>query len=144
MADLKVVCPECGKRLSLRGLNGHLRFEHDYDLEQAKRVAAGIQIDGQLRRLEEDVMTQLRRLADLKRDAELLQQARDDGIVGESLYERMIAQKGHELTAASRYLQRLEGNWADRIAQRTGVRPPDTTSPLADISGMAELLGPSD
>ena len=30
MAAIKVICPECSKRVSLRGLNGHLRFEHDY------------------------------------------------------------------------------------------------------------------
>lgn len=146
MADLKVVCPECGKRVSLRGLNGHLRFEHDYDLEQAKRMAAGVQIDGSLRRLEEDVMVQLRRLAELRQDAELLRQGREDELVSEALYERMLSQKGHDLTAATRYLQSLGEAWSDRIQERTGIRPAsDGTSPGTDEdSGIDQLLGSGD
>ena len=56
MAEIKVICPECGKRVSLRGLNGHLRFEHDYDLDRARRMAAGIQVDSAQNRVEQDVM----------------------------------------------------------------------------------------
>lgn len=138
MADLKVVCPECGKRVSLRGLNGHLRFEHEYDLEQAKRIAAGVQIDGSLRRLEEDVMVHLKRLAELREEAELLRQGRADGLIGEALYERMITHKGHELTAATRYLQNLEQAWSDRMTQRTGVRPVDDEDD--DVAARIEQL----
>ena len=145
MADLKVVCPECGKRVSLRGLNGHLRFEHEYELEQAKRMAAGVRIDGSLRRLEEDVMVQLRRLAELQQDAQLLRQAREDGLVGEALYERLITEKGHERTAATRYLQNLEEAWSDRVEKRTGVRPNAVDEPsVEETEGIDQLLGTGD
>ena len=145
MADLKVVCPECGKRVSLRGLNGHLRFEHEYDLEQAKRMAAGVKVDGSLRRLEDDVMVQLHRVAELRQDAELLRQGREDGLVSEALYQRMISQKGHELTAATRYLQSLEVSWSDRVAERTGIRPESEEDPPTDeASGIDQLLGAGD
>jgi len=123
MAEIKVICPQCGKRVSLRGLNGHLRFEHDYDLDGARRMAAGIQVDSAQNRIEQDVMDQVRRLYTLKADAEQLQQAREEGIIGEALYERMITQKGQEMTAVTRYLQRLEETWAKRVGEITGVRP---------------------
>ena len=123
MAEIKVICPQCGKRVSLRGLNGHLRFEHDYDLDGARRMAAGIQVDSAQNRVEQDVMDQVRRLYTLKADAEQLRQAREEGIIGEALYERMITQKGQEMTAVTRYLQRLEETWAKRVGEITGVRP---------------------
>ncbi|HJP29141.1 MAG: hypothetical protein QF689_15930 [Candidatus Latescibacteria bacterium] len=123
MAEIKVICPECGKRVSLRGLNGHLRFEHEYDLDGARRMAAGIQVDGALNRVEQDVMEQVRRLNGLKADADQLRQAREEGLIGETLYERMITQKGQEMTAVTRYLQRLEETWAERVGKITGVRP---------------------
>ena len=123
MAEIKVICPQCGKRVSLRGLNGHLRFEHDYDLDGARRMAAGIQVDSAQNRIEQDVMDQVRRLYTLKADAEQLRQAREEGIIGEALYERMITQKGQEMTAVTRYLQRLEETWAKRVGEITGVRP---------------------
>jgi hypothetical protein len=123
MAEIKVICPECGKRVSLRGLNGHLRFEHDYDLDGARRMAAGIQVDGALNRVEQDVMEQVRRLYTLKADADQLRQSREEGVIGEALYERMITQKGQEMTAVTRYLQRLEETWSERVGKITGVRP---------------------
>jgi hypothetical protein len=123
MAEIKVICPECGKRVSLRGLNGHLRFEHDYDLDGARRMAAGIQVDSAQNRVEQDVMDQVGRLYTLKADAEQLRLAREEGIIGEALYERMITQKGQEMTAVTRYLQRLEEMWAKRVGEITGVRP---------------------
>ena len=33
----------------------------------------------------------------------------------------MITQKGQELTAATRYLQRLENSWLERMGERIGV-----------------------
>lgn len=137
MAEIKVICPECGKRISLRGLNGHLRFEHDYDLDGARRMAAGIQVDSALNQLEQDVMEQVRRLYALKGDADQLRQAQAEGVIGEALFDRMIAQKGQELTAVTRYLQRLEETWAQRIGKITGVRP-DTDGD--DDMGVLALL----
>ena len=137
MAEIKVICPECGKRVSLRGLNGHLRFEHDYDLDGARRMAAGIQVDSAQNRVELDVMDQVSRLYTLKADAEQLRQAREEGIIGEALYERMITQKGKEMTAVTRYLQRLEETWAKRVWEIPGVRP-DTDA--YDEMGVRALL----
>lgn len=137
MAEIKVICPECGKRVSLRGLNGHLRFEHEYDLDGARRMAAGIQVDAALNQLEQDVMEQVRRLYCLKSDADQLRQAQAEGVIGEALFDRMIAQKGQELTAVSRYLQRLEETWAQRMGKITGVRP-DTEAD--DDMGVLSLL----
>jgi hypothetical protein len=123
MAEIKVICPECGKRVSLRGLNGHLRFEHDYDLDGARRIAAGIQIDSALNRVEQNVMEQVSRLYELKTAADQLRQSHAEGVIGEALFERMISQKGQEMTAVTRYLQRLEETWAQRVGKITGVRP---------------------
>jgi hypothetical protein len=86
-------------------------------------MAAGIQVDGALNRVEQDVMEQVRRLNGLKADADQLRQAREEGLIGETLYERMITQKGQEMTAVTRYLQRLEETWAERVGKITGVRP---------------------
>ncbi|MFC1526632.1 hypothetical protein ACFL6X_07480 [Candidatus Latescibacterota bacterium] len=138
MAEIKVICPECGKKVSLRGFNGHLRFEHAYDLEKAKKMAAGISVDGLLNRLEQGVMEQIRRLYRLKEEGELLRRAREEGVIGEELYERMITQKGQELTAATRYLQRLEESWRERVGERTGVRPP---LEMEEDVGIAGILG---
>ena len=123
MAEIKVTCPECGKQVSLRGLNGHLRFEHDYPLEQARSVAAGIHVDGTLNKLEQEVIDLVRRLYELKQDAGKLRQAHGEGLIGEQLYERLVSQKGQEMTAVGRYLQRLELTWAERVEQVTGIRP---------------------
>ena len=123
MAEIKVTCPECGKQVSLRGLNGHLRFEHDYPLEQARSVAAGIHVDGTLNKLEQEVIELVRRLYELRQDAEKLRQARGEGLIGEQLYERLVSQKGQEMKAVGRYLQRLELTWAERVEQVTGIRP---------------------
>ena len=142
MAETKVICPECGKKVSLRGLNGHLRFDHEYDLENAKKMAAGFSVDGALSRLERDVMEQVTRLYNLKREAEELRRAREEGVIGEALYERMITQKGQELTATTRYLQRLEQSWLQRMGERTGVSP-EAVSVLADVEaeGIEALIG---
>ena len=123
MAEIKVICPECGKQVSLRGLNGHLRFDHDYDLAKAKRMAAGISVDGRLNRLEQDVMEYVRQLYSLKDDAVQVRRAKEEGLIGEELYERMISQKGHEMTATTRYLQRLEESWLKRVGEMTGTTP---------------------
>ena len=123
MAEIKVICPECGKRVSLRGLNGHLRFEHDYDLDGARRIAAGLHVDSALNRVEQDVMEQVSRLYALKAAADQLRQSHAEGVIGEALFERMITQKGQEMTAVTRYLQRLEETWAQRVGKITGVRP---------------------
>lgn len=141
MAEIKVICPECGKRVSLRGLNGHLRFEHEYDLDGARRMAAGIQVDAELNRVEQDVMEQVRRLHVLKQDAEQLRQARGEGVIGEALFERLISQKGQELTAVTRYLQRLEESWATRVGKITGVRP---TADGDEDAAVAALLPDDD
>lgn len=130
MAEIKVICPECGKQVSLRGLNGHLRFDHDYSLENAKKMAAGISVDGRLNKLESDVMEYVRQVYRLKNDAEQLRQAKEEGLIGEELYERMITQKGHELTATTRYLQRLEESWLKRIGEMTGVM---ASPPVEDL-----------
>ena len=140
MAETKVICPECGKKVSLRGLNGHLRFEHDYDLEAAKKMAAGIGVDGLLSRLEQDVMEHVRRLYQLKEEAELLRQARGEGVIGEALYERMVTAKGQEMTATTRYLQRLEEAWQERVGERTGVRPDLDVDDEAGIAGLLRDL----
>ena len=137
MAEIKVTCPECGKQVSLRGLNGHLRFEHEYSLEQARSVAAAIHVDGTLNKLEQEVMDLVRRLYELKQDAEKLRQARAEGLIGEQLYERLVSQKGQELTAVGRYLQRLEQSWAERIEKVTGIRP---RIDLKDEVSIADLL----
>ena len=123
MAEIKVTCPECGKQVSLRGLNGHLRFEHEYPLEKARSVAAAIHVDGALNKLEQEVIDLVRRLYELKQDAEKLRQARAEGLIGEQLYERLVSQKGQEMTAVGRYLQRLELSWAERTEKVTGIRP---------------------
>ena len=144
MAEIKVICPECGKKVSLRGLNGHLRFEHDYDLEAAKKMAAGIRVDGQMSRLEQDVMEHVRRLYRLKEEAELLRRAREEGVIGDELYERMITHKGQELTASTRYLQRLEESWQERVGKRTGVRSAIDLEHEAGITGMLSALESDD
>ena len=59
LAEIAVICPECGKKVSLRGMNGHRRFDHDYDLDKAKRMAAGLHVDGTLNKLEQEVMQHL-------------------------------------------------------------------------------------
>ena len=135
--EIQVICPECGKRVSLRGLNGHLRFEHDYSLQKARKIASGIDVDATLNRLEQEVMQHVTLLYKLKEEAEELKEARREGVIGETLYERMITQKGQELTAATRYLQRLENSWLERMGERIGVPdldeeleievPPDTS-----------------
>ena len=132
MAEIKVICPECGKQLSLRGLNGHLRFDHDYSLENAKKMAAGISVDGRLNKLESDVMEYVRQVYGLKNDADQLRQAKEEGLIGEELYERMITQKGHELTATTRYLQRLEESWRKRIGEMTGMMVPPPVEDLEE------------
>ncbi len=38
MADMKVICPECGKMLCWRGLHGHLRFGHKLHAPAASRI----------------------------------------------------------------------------------------------------------
>ena len=136
MAEIKVTCPECGKQVSLRGLNGHLRFEHEYPLEKARKVAAGIHVDGMLNKLEQEVIDLVRRLYELKQDAEKLRQARAEGLIGEQLYERLVSQKGQEMTAVGRYLQRLEQSWAERTEQVTGIRPPIDPKDGVDIAGL--------
>jgi hypothetical protein len=138
MAEIKVICPECGKRVSLRGLNGHLRFEHEYDLDGARRMAAGIQVDSALNRAEQDVMEQVQRLYSLKLEADQLRQAQDEGVIGEALFERMITQKGQEMTAVTRYLQRLEETWAKRVGKITGVRPDVDREEEMGIPALAE------
>jgi hypothetical protein len=139
MAEIKVICPECGKQVSLRGLNGHLRFDHDYKLEQAKKMAAGISVDARLNRLEQDVMEYVRQLYSLKEDAEQVRKAKEEGIIGEELYGRMITQKGHEMTATTRYLQRLEESWHKRIGEMTGVvTPPGSDGGEFDIEELIE------
>lgn len=138
MAEIKVICLECGKKVSLRGLNGHLRFEHGYDLEKAKKTAADIRVDGLLERLERDVMEQIERLYRLQEQAEKLRSAHQDGVIGGELYGRLITQKGQELTATTRYLQRLEASWQERIGERTGVRP-DAETPEEDL--LAGIVG---
>ena len=132
MAEIKVICPECGKQVSLRGLNGHLRFNHDYSLENAKKIAASISIDGRLNKLESEVMGYVRQVYGLKDDAEQLRQANEEGLIGEELYERMITQKGHELTATTRYLQRLEESWLERVGEITGVVAPPPIENLGE------------
>jgi uncharacterized protein YdbL (DUF1318 family) len=88
------------------------------------------------------MMVQLRRLSELRQDAELLRQAREDGLIGEAVYERLISQKGHERTAATRYLQNLEESWSDRVAKRTGVHPTSVAQlSLDEASGIDQLLG---
>ena len=144
MPEIKVICPECGKKVSLRGMNGHLRFEHGYDLEKAKKMAAGISVDGLLNRMEQGVMEQIRRLYRLKEEAELLRRAREEGVIGEELYERMITQKGQELTAATRYLQRLEESWQERVGERTGVRPALEVEDDMGIAGILSALEEDD
>jgi hypothetical protein len=87
-------------------------------------------------------MELVRRLYSLKGDAEKLRQAREEELIGEQLYERMVSQKGQEMTAVSRYLQRLEQAWAERRAQLTGVQP---LMAVDEEIGIAELLaGPGD
>jgi len=140
MAEIKVICPECGKRVSLRGLNGHLRFEHGYDLDKARKMAAGISVDGLLSRLEQEVMEHVRRLYGLKEEAQLLRRAREEGVIGEELYERMITQKGQELTATTRYLQRLEESWQARVGERTGVRPVVEVDDPLGLAGVLKAL----
>ncbi|SVC81702.1 uncharacterized protein METZ01_LOCUS334556, partial [marine metagenome] len=121
LAEIAVICPECGKKVSLRGMNGHLRFQHDYDLDKAKKIAAGFQMDGTLNKLEQEVTEQISRLYELKKEAEELRRARQELIIGEELYERMLTQKGQELTATTRYLKRLEQSWQRRMGERTGI-----------------------
>lgn len=138
MAEIQVICPECGKKVSLRGLNGHLRFDHDYGLDKAKKMAAGIDVDATLNRLEQDIMQHIHRLYQLKTEAEELRNARKEGVIGEALYERMITQRGQELTAMTRYLQRLESDWLERMGKRTGIQA------LVDVDeefGTERLLG---
>jgi hypothetical protein len=120
MAETKVICPECGKKVSLRGFNGHLRFDHDYDLEQ-------------------DVMDQINKLFQLKTEAQDLRRAREEGLIGEALYERIITQKGQELTAATRYLQKIEQSWSQRVGERTGISP--NADAIEVDQGLEELIG---
>ena len=94
MAETRVICPECGKKVSLRGLNGHLRFDHDYNLENAKKMAAGFNVDGELSRLEQDVMEQVTKLYHLKGEAEDLRRARKEGVIGEASCAFKIAECG--------------------------------------------------
>lgn len=141
MAEIQVICPECGKKVSLRGLNGHLRFDHDYGLENAKKIAAGIDIDTILNRLEQDVMSNIHRFYQLHAEASELKKAREDGLISEALYDRMLTQKGHELTATTRYLQRLDDNWRERMKERTGIV---TSADPEDTLGLSILPYESD
>ena len=101
------------------GTERHLRFEHDYGLQKARKMAAAIDVDATLNRLEQEVMQHVALLYQLKKKAEELKEAYREGVIGEALYERMITQKGQELTAASRYLQRLESScWSAWGAHR--------------------------
>jgi len=43
MAEKRAVCPECGKEMKWRGLNGHLRFEHRMDTEKAREVSRTVE-----------------------------------------------------------------------------------------------------
>ena len=122
MAEIQVICPECGKKVSLRGLNGHLRFDHNYGLEKAKKMASGIDIDTILNRLEQDIMSNIHRFYQLHTEANELKKAREDGLISEALYDRMLTNKGQELTATTRYLKRLDDDWQERIEERTGVK----------------------
>ena len=76
----------------------------------------------------------------LKAEAEDLRRAREEGVIGEALYERMITQKGQELTAATRYLQRLEQSWSQRIGEKTGVSP-GANAIEVDAGGLEALIG---
>ncbi len=141
LAEIAVICPECGKKVSLRGMNGHLRFEHDYDLDKAKKMAAGFQMDGTLNKLEQEVTEQISRLYALKKEAEELRRARQELIIGEELYERMLTQKGQELTATTRYLKRLEQSWQRRTGERTGLHLGPEEENAARANSLLEELG---
>ena len=86
-------------------------------------------------------MGQVTRLYNLKREAEELRRAREEGVIGEALYERMITQKGQELTATTRYLQRLEQSWLQRMGERTGVSPDAEALVDVDAEGIEALIG---
>ena len=102
-------------------------------------MAAGISVDARLNRLEQDVMEYVRQLYSLKEDAEQVRKAKEEGIIGEELYGRMITQKGHEMTATTRYLQRLEESWHKRIGEMTGVlTPPGSDGGEFDIEDLIE------
>ena len=133
-----VICPECGKRVSLRGLNGHLRFEHEYSLQKARKIASGIDVDATLNRLEQEVMQHVELLYQFRKEAEELKEAHHEGVIGETLYERMISQKGQELTAATRYLQRLETSWLERMGERTGISDLDEELGIEGPPGASE------
>ena len=65
--------------------------------------------------------------------------------MGEEPYERLITEKGHDRTAATRYLQNLEEAWSDRVEERTGVRPNAVDEPsVEETEGIDQLLGAGD
>jgi hypothetical protein len=69
MADKKVICPECGKKLSWRGLHGHLRFEHGLDSDSATVIMARIEPFRDLT-VEERLEVLVQRIEDLVADDE--------------------------------------------------------------------------
>ena len=69
MADKKVICPECGKKLSWRGLHGHLRCEHGLDSDSATVIMARIEPFRDLT-VEERLEVLVQRIEDLVADDE--------------------------------------------------------------------------
>ena len=74
-------------------------------------------------------------------EAEELRRARQELIIGEELYERMLTQKGQELTATTRYLKRLEQSWQRRTGERTGIHLGPEEENAARANSLLEELG---
>lgn len=53
MAMRMATCPECGQRMTLRGLFGHLRFGHSYNLKAARKVMSDSELSEEERSIEE-------------------------------------------------------------------------------------------
>ena len=103
---------------------------------------------GTLNKLEQEVTEQISRLYALKKEAEELRRARQELIIGEELYERMLTQKGQELTATTRYLKRLEQSWQRRTGERTGLHlgPEEENATRADslLEQLGDLTNPEE
>lgn len=111
---IKTICPECGKRIALRGLNGHLRFEHHFSNEEAKRIAKDTRLNKELNSFEEETLETLRRLKEIVNDIDLIKEfAPEHGVSFHTVdfENRLIDRLMMEYDQTKRYIFKLSLNW---------------------------------
>lgn len=111
---IQTICPECGKSISLRGLNGHLRFEHHFTNEKAKQISKDMKLNTELMDFEEETLKTLRRLKEIVNDMDLVNDfAPEHGVDfnGVELKKRLADKLMAEYDATKKYLSRLSSGW---------------------------------